>query len=253
MGRLPFVRVGQDGGQPRRLGAAQGSGIGPEIGFGCGLRSENAVAPVDRVEIGGEDAFLGPERFQQDGQIGLEALADPAAGIAQEQGAGGLLAEGTGTPQRLVGMALVLVHGLLDGGKVEAVMGAEILVLGPDHRPFQPGGDIVRPAVMGAFSRHQAGQHLWGAGNGQKTEEQQQQDRSRDEKEEGEQQRSFPPAPAPARPARPDSLHRHVEPYQNLWRALWPHRLRNVRSGPEQAERPCTTSSSQSSWVSLKA
>ena len=52
----------------------------------------------------------------------------------------------------LCGMALMLRHRLVDADPVEAVMGAEILVLGPDHGPLQPGGDVVGPGIMRALA-----------------------------------------------------------------------------------------------------
>src|SRR3569832_173499 len=56
----PVVRVGQYGRKPRGLRTGQPVRGRAEIGLRSGLGAVIAVAPVDEIEIGGEDALFWP-------------------------------------------------------------------------------------------------------------------------------------------------------------------------------------------------
>ena len=63
-------------------------------------------------------------------------------------------------------------HSLIDGFPVEAVMVAEILVLGTDYRLAQKRRQIIRPGVVRAFAFGETPQHLRRSGNRQKPKNQ---------------------------------------------------------------------------------
>src|SRR6185312_1646779 len=100
-----------------------------------GLRSRFgpivSMPPIHKVEIGGENALLGPEGLHQHREIGFGPLANPAAHRNQEEASCRLLTDSAGPAQAAA--ALVFLDGFVDGNPIEAIVTAEPLVLRRDH------------------------------------------------------------------------------------------------------------------------
>ena len=91
-------------------------------------------------------------------------------------------------------------HRFVDTVPVETVMAAEILVLGRDHGPLQPGGDLAVPAILHALALDQADQHFGCAGHGYEAVEQDQEDGRADQQHKERQGQPPQPAASPPQP-----------------------------------------------------
>ena len=129
IGRTELAGVGQRGGNKGTLAAGEVFGILVEVLLGYGLGPIDAVAHLDGVEIDLHDALLGPEEFDECGEIDLKALAHPAATWPQEDILGRLLRDGGGTQLTLLWMLTVALGCMFNGLVVEAVMIIELAIL----------------------------------------------------------------------------------------------------------------------------
>ncbi|MNR06840.1 hypothetical protein D3C85_1229340 [compost metagenome] len=103
--------------------------------------AKHAVIPLDTVEVHLKNPLLGPEHFDQSGEPGFQAFAQPAAARPQEQVFRDLLAEGAGATDRTA--ALVMGKRRLNRADIEAPVLREFLVFAGNHRDFQVIGDLV--------------------------------------------------------------------------------------------------------------
>jgi hypothetical protein len=117
------------------------------------LDAVQAGAHFHRVQINLHDPPLAPHRLDEDGEPGFGALANIGAAWPQEDVLGGLLADRRAAAH-LAGPFLVVDDGLVDGGEVEAMMGAEPGVLAGDHGAHHGGGNAVErnPTVIEAVA-----------------------------------------------------------------------------------------------------
>ena len=83
--------IGQRGGNEGTLAASEVFGIFVEMLLSNGLGSIDAFAHLDGVKIDLHNALLGPEEFDECGEIDLKALAHPAATRPEEDILGRLL------------------------------------------------------------------------------------------------------------------------------------------------------------------
>ena len=74
--------------------ASEVFGILAEVLLSNSLGTIDAIAHLDGVEIDLHDALLGPEEFDEGGEIDLKALAHPAAAWPEEDILGRLLRDG---------------------------------------------------------------------------------------------------------------------------------------------------------------
>jgi hypothetical protein len=118
------------------------------MALGGGLGTVDAGAELGDIEIHLEDALLAPQRLDQDGERGLDALAEVTTARPQEQILGDLLRDGrsAATLARLP----VAGVGLLDRFQIKTMVIPELLVLGGDRGLAQHARDFLRrhPAVI---------------------------------------------------------------------------------------------------------
>jgi len=103
---------GQNSCKERRLAGIQVCRRFPETALIRRLDPEHAVAQLDDVQVDLEDTAFGPDEFDDDGEVGLQSLADKAAAGSQEDVLGDLLRDRAGAAQAFA--VFVLGDRLLD-------------------------------------------------------------------------------------------------------------------------------------------
>lgn len=148
--------IGKRDGDVGALFAGQFVGRGAEVDARHGVGTIDALPHLDGIEIDLHDALLAPNGLYQEGEIGLEALAQPAAVLPQEHVAGRLLTDGAGAPLPLALLGLDL--GLLDLLQIKALVLEEQVVLAGHDRLGQIVVDFLQRHPMmidfGCFSIH---------------------------------------------------------------------------------------------------
>src|SRR5690606_29249965 len=124
----PAAGIGQRGRQQAGLTVAEARRRDPKVMSGRRLGPEYPVPPLDAVQVHLEDALLGPQGFQQQGEPDFQPLAHPAAAGPEEQVLGHLLAEGAGAAQAAA--PAVVFQRIADGRQIEAPVLGEALILG---------------------------------------------------------------------------------------------------------------------------
>ncbi len=155
--RVDAARVGDHGHEARRLGHRQlASGL-VVVRAGGRLASVDPVAPLDHVEVEGEDPPLREVLLQPVSDDHLAQLAGEALAGVEEQVLGELLGDRAPSADRLA-LRDVRLHRLLDRLPVDSVVAEELLVLGGDRRLDEVPGD----AREGDPRLHRAGRAPFG-------------------------------------------------------------------------------------------
>ena len=130
--RAALLRQRQDRCDPCSFGRAHGACIMSEIPVGACIHAIGADAGLREVQIDLHDPPLAPQMLDEEREPGFRALAGIAAAIPQEGVLRRLLADrrsAADSPARSIAF-----HRILNGFEVEAVMRAELAVLGRDRR-----------------------------------------------------------------------------------------------------------------------
>jgi len=104
----------------------------PEMSPRGGFGSEDAAPPFGDLQVHLEHPALRPDGVDGEGERNLDRLADEPAARPEEQIARDLHRDGAGTSQPIA--ALPVFDRILDGDPVDAVMKAETIVFGGEHR-----------------------------------------------------------------------------------------------------------------------
>ena len=144
MGAVTLQRIGERNGDIGALLLTQFGWRRIEIDAGHRIGTIDAPPHLDGVEIDLHNALLAPNFLDQEGEIGLQALAQPRPFLPQEHVTGRLLADGACTALSLafLGLELCFLYLL----KVKAAMLQEQVVLAGHHR--------LRQVVADFFQRH---------------------------------------------------------------------------------------------------
>jgi len=103
-----------------------------EIALRTSLYAIGADTGLGDIEIDFHDPVLAPDRLDQEGEIGFQALAEKAAALPEKGIFGDLLGNGRATSYpAALGIAL---DRFLDRLGVKPIVAAELPVLGCDHR-----------------------------------------------------------------------------------------------------------------------
>ena len=184
-------RVGQHGGQQRRLRGSQRTGVLVPEALRGGLYPVDAVAELRDIQVHLENALLGPAGLDKHREVRLQTLAHEGVAGPQEQILGHLLRDRARAAQVLA--LLAGAHCRADGVQVEAGVEGEQLVFGGHYGDGGVRGYLlqVHPPVVGAVvvalrrPRLHRGLHHHGAG--QRVEPAQQQHRDHAQGEPAEQ------------------------------------------------------------------
>jgi hypothetical protein len=137
--------------------------VDAEMVSGRRLRPVDAVAPLDDVQVDLQDPMLPPYELEQEGEVRLEALPDPASALPEEHVPGTLHRDRPRAVQVAAAMASVVGERATDGGDVDPAMEEEACVLCRDDRAEKRGVHLVErhPALRDPAARRldEAGDH----------------------------------------------------------------------------------------------
>ena len=125
--RVALARVGQGRCDEGRLTLTQVFRRLAKVQLCDRLDAIDSVASFNRIEVHLHDAFLTPDELNQNGEVCLQAFANPTVPMPQEHVLSGLLGDGT---RAAFSFALYrLETGLIDLFKVKAIVLQEQVVL----------------------------------------------------------------------------------------------------------------------------
>ena len=140
--RVAVKRVGKTAGKGSSVCKCQILCADGVIVLRCCLYAVDLPAEFGNVEVHFHNTVLAPYPLYQDGVIGLDALAEPAAGAEGEAVLGSLLTDGTAATQRRTVRNVLLFHPA-KFLKVESVVAEELLVFGCNDCTYHIVGNVL--------------------------------------------------------------------------------------------------------------
>lgn len=141
MGRIAFQRRREADGYEGALPFGEPARSAVKVVLGGGFDTVDAGAHLNGVEVDFQNTLLGPHEFNQDGEIGFESFADPAAAGPEEYVLGCLLADGAGATFAFAGPAFI--DGFLNLYRVETVVLVKPVVFRCDNCARHPLAHLV--------------------------------------------------------------------------------------------------------------